>query len=187
MNPIRAISAPKRLVGRRHHAYSPVPMNDQQITRPMTTTGRGRPMWSDEATSALRRPDETPANATLTSARRRPVKESSWSRSPDNSALGTKPRAPERKTSGPKSDESRLETRITTGPSALPVRRAATSNPSMSGSCTSSSTTSGWSRPASVSADAPSAASPTTSKPSASRRTRAVARNDGWSSTIRTR
>ena len=29
--------------------------------------------------------------------------------------MGTKPRAPERVTSGPKSDESRLETRITTG------------------------------------------------------------------------
>ena len=68
-----------------------------------------------------------------------------------------------------------------------PVRRAATSKPSMSGSCTSSSTTSGRSRPASVIACAPSAASPTTSNPSASRSTRAEARNDGWSSTMRTR
>ena len=32
---------------------------------------------------------------------------SSWTRSPDSSALGTNPRAPERETSGPKSDESR--------------------------------------------------------------------------------
>ena len=50
----------------------------------------------------------------------------------------------------PLPDESRLDTRITTGPPALPVRRAATSKPSMSGSITSSSTTSGRSRPASV-------------------------------------
>ena len=40
-------------------------------------------------------------------------------RAPESSALGTKPRAPERATSGPKSDESRLETSTIAGPAAV--------------------------------------------------------------------
>src|SRR4051794_24988385 len=63
---------------------------------------------------------------------------------------------------------------------------SATWKPSVSGSCTSSRTRSGRSRHASMTAVAPSSASPTTSKPSASSRIRAVARNVPWSSTMRT-
>ena len=111
---------------------------------------------------------------------------SASTRSPESSALGTKPRAPERDTSGPKSDESRLETRITAGASGWAVIASATWKPSVSGSCTSSSTTSGRSRQVSVTAVAPSTASPMTVNPSASSRMRAVARNDGWSSTMST-
>ena len=44
---------------------------------------------------------------------------SSWMRAPESSALGTNPRAPERATSGPKSDESRLETSTMSGPLPL--------------------------------------------------------------------
>ena len=44
---------------------------------------------------------------------------SSWMRAPESSAFGTKPRAPERATSGPKSDESRLETSTIVGPVAV--------------------------------------------------------------------
>ena len=40
-------------------------------------------------------------------------------RAPESSALGTKPRAPERATSGPKSDESRLETSTIAGSGAV--------------------------------------------------------------------
>ena len=50
----------------------------------------------------------------------RPYGRSSWTLSPDSSALGTNPRAPERVTSGPKSEPSRLETRITVGALAAP-------------------------------------------------------------------
>src|SRR5690606_29027309 len=61
---------------------------------------------------------------------------------PDSSALGMNPRAPLALTSEPKSDESRLDVRITAGPLAgAPlagfVSREATSKPSMSGRFTS--------------------------------------------------
>src|SRR5436305_11950881 len=105
----------------------------------------------------------------------------------ESSAFGTKPRAPLRSTSPENSVASRLEVRTTAGDAPFhEVSRAATSNPSMPGSCTSSSTTSGWSRAASSSAVSPSSASPTTSNPSASSSARAVTRKLGWSSTMRT-
>ena len=78
---------------------------------------------------------------------------------------------------------TRLETRTTCGLAG--PRRSRTAKPSMSGSCTSSSTTSGWSRSIAWSASAPSSASPTTAKPSSSRSTRAQRRKLGWSSTMR--
>ena len=65
-------------------------------------------------------------------------------RAPESSALGTNPRAPERATSGPKSDESRLDTSTMSGPLPL-VSRPATSKPSMSGSWTSRRTR--WAEP----------------------------------------
>ncbi len=64
--------------------------------------------------------------------------------------------------------------------------RAATSKPSMSGSCTSRSTSWGLRRQVSSTALAPSTASPMTLNPSDSSSTRALARKDGWSSTMRT-
>ena len=67
-------------------------------------------------------------------------------------------------------DESRLEVSTTAGSEAFAaVSRRATSKPSVSGSCTSRSTTCGWSWPAASTAEAPSWASPTTWKPSDSR------------------
>src|SRR4051812_42258408 len=105
---------------------------------------------------------------------------------PDSSALGMKPTAPLRPTSGPKSEPSRLETSTTVGPPLRPVSRDATSNPSRSGRWTSSSTSCGSSSAAASRADAPSTASPTTSKPSASRSALACVRKPEWSSTIKT-
>src|SRR5262249_29992571 len=77
------------------------------------------------------------------------------SAAPDGWALGMKPRAPLRSTSGPKSATSRLETSTTAGDRPLAISRFETSKPSVSGSCTSSSTTSGRSSRARPSADAP--------------------------------
>src|SRR2546429_9913392 len=51
---------------------------------------------------------------------------------PDSSAFGMKPRAPLRSTSGPKSEPSRLETRMTAGPPPPFVRRAGASKPARS-------------------------------------------------------
>ena len=79
----------------------------------------------------------------------------------------------------------RLDVNTTAAGFPLVARVAATSNPSMSGSMTSRSTTSGRSERAASIAEAPSAASPTTSNPSLSSSTRAVLRNVGWSSTTR--
>ena len=96
------------------------------------------------------------------------------------------PRAPESATRVPKSDFSRDDASTIAAGDAASRRREATSNPVMSGSPTSSRTMSGWSRSTSATADAPSVAVPTTTSPSASSASRAIARNDGWSSTIRT-
>src|SRR5215218_2677807 len=63
---------------------------------------------------------------------------------------------------------------------------AHTWKPSVSGSWTSRRTTSGRRRQHCEMADAPSSASPTTSNPSDSSTMRALARKDGWSSTMRT-
>ena len=41
VKPTAVISAPKRLAGRRHHAYRPVPTNDHEMTRPMTIPAPG--------------------------------------------------------------------------------------------------------------------------------------------------
>src|SRR5207253_2778800 len=105
---------------------------------------------------------------------------------PDSSSLATKPRAPDCSTSEPKSASSRLDVRTTCARMPLRERRLATSNPSMSGSWMSRSTTSGCRRSTAATAETPSAASPTTWKPSSSRSVRAVARKLGWSSTMRT-
>ncbi len=63
---------------------------------------------------------------------------------------------------------------------------SATAKPSVSGSRTSRSTSSGRSERDAATADAPSAASPTTVKPSASSSRRARRRKPAWSSTIST-
>src|SRR5262249_19164438 len=84
---------------------------------------------------------------------------SATSAAPESSALGTNPRAPLRSTSAPNSDTSRLDVSTTAGELPFEVSRAATSKPSMSGSCTSSKTTSGRSRRTASIAPAPSSAS----------------------------
>src|SRR5829696_3363293 len=78
----------------------------------------------------------------------------------------------------------RLEIKTIAGPYAR--IRSATPKPSRSGSCTSSSTTSGRSRLTASIAEAPSAASPTTSNPPAWSSAWAADRNPAWSSTMRT-
>ena len=106
--------------------------------------------------------------------------------SPERRDLSMSPRAPESATSVPKSDSSRLEASTIAAEDAASRRREATSKPVMSGKPTSSRTMSGRSRSASTTPDSPSVAVPTTTNPSASSASRAVARNDGWSSTINT-
>src|SRR3954465_4409677 len=96
------------------------------------------------------------------------------------------PRAPERWTSGPKSELSREDVSTTAGAPSTLVIRAATSKPSRSGRLTSSRTRSGCSSPAAAIAVRPSGASPITSNPSLSNRRRAVDRKVGGSSTMRT-
>ena len=95
-----------------------------------------------------------------------------------------KPRARLRSSRAPKSVASRLDVRTTRVAAPLSAIRSATSNPSVSGNKTSSSTTWGRSASTAASADAPSPASPTTSKPPASSRRRAKPRKRAWSSTI---
>src|SRR6476646_6301681 len=89
-------------------------------------------------------------------------------------------------TSDPYSAAMWLEVRTTTERTPRAANRSATSKPSRSGSPTSSRTTSGCRSWAAAIAPWPSAASPTTLTPSASSIRRALARNDGWSSTINT-
>ena len=116
--PVQVISAPKRFAGRRHQAYRPVPIH----AAPMPSADERRQpavvdvIGAESTTPAPSSPTRRAASASIASARVSVLKaSSSWTRSPESSALGTKPRAPERETSGPKSDESRLETRITAG------------------------------------------------------------------------
>src|SRR5262249_49192355 len=73
----------------------------------------------------------------------------------DNSALWMKPRADVRCNRCPNSAASRLEVSTTTGSSPLPANRSATTNPSMSGSITSSSTSPGRNRSTAASAELP--------------------------------
>src|SRR5215216_7375006 len=76
VKPTAVISAPKRLLGRRHQANKPVPMNDHVIRSPIAMPSPAISVWSDDATSALAAAlATTPANATLHSARRSPFKE----------------------------------------------------------------------------------------------------------------
>ena len=107
------ISAPKRLsagatrrTGRRRRTTRDEQTDDDAAPA-------GRVVGGDDSASRAA-PATTAANATPQRAAEAGHR-SSCSRSPDSSALGTKPRAPERVTSGPKSDESRLETRISVG------------------------------------------------------------------------
>src|SRR5262249_9080197 len=100
-------------------------------------------------------------------------------RLPDNPPLGDNPRAPASAARGPQSLASGLDVSTIAGGSASRVSSAAIANPSMSGSCTSSSTTSGRSWRAATSADAPSTASPTIVYPSDWSSARAMARKLG--------
>jgi hypothetical protein len=63
-----------------------------------------------------------------------PYSNTALSAAPESSAFGMNPLAPLCATSGPKSDPSRLEQRTTLIVAPFWVRRAATSNPSKSGS-----------------------------------------------------
>ena len=97
VKPTAVISAPKRLLGRRHQAYRPVPMNDAVITRPTAIAAPGCGTWSEASTSALRRAPRRRRrrSATLEQRAAEARHRSACSLSPDSSALGTKPRAPE--------------------------------------------------------------------------------------------
>src|SRR4051812_33965116 len=62
--PTAVISAPVRLAGRRHHANSPVPMNDQPTTRSTTATRPRSSSWLESSVSARQAsPSATPATA----------------------------------------------------------------------------------------------------------------------------
>src|ERR671920_850362 len=106
---------------------------------------------------------------------------SASSAAPESSPFGMNPRTSQRSRTGPRSARSRLDVRTIAGPPSEPfaVSLEATSMPSMPGSWTSRSTTSGWSLRTASSADSPSSASPITSKPSASSSMRAPARKLG--------
>src|SRR5689334_10572998 len=104
--------------------------------------------------------------------------------SPERSLLATKPNAPLAAIRLPYSRASRLETSTMLRPPSTASSRAATSNPSTSGSWMSSRTSSGSSASTSASAVVPVSASPTTSKPSSVSSARAQRRKLGWSSTI---
>src|SRR5262245_14662351 len=105
-------------------------------------------------------------------------------RSAEISSFGTKPRAPLSRSSGPKSDSSRVDVSTIAGLRPPAEICAATSMPSMSGSWTSRSTMSGSSSRETESAPRPSEASPRTSNPSDSSSLRAIPRKRGSSSTI---
>ena len=188
--PVQVISAPTRFVGRRAagvEAGADPGRADAEADRDrQAAVGRRGRSASDDgrAEQPEQRGPRAPAAPARGSVR---FKRAAPGRARPRARPSGRSRARRSgETSGPKSDESRLETRITAGESGWPVMRAATSKPSMSGSWTSSSTSWGFRRQVSSTALAPSTASPMTLNPSDSRSTRALARKDGWSSTIRT-
>src|SRR3954447_11286465 len=70
--PTAAMSRPKRLSGRRHHANRPVPTNDQPTKRKIAASRPLGLLWSDARKSAsATMPAATPSSATSPSARRR--------------------------------------------------------------------------------------------------------------------
>jgi hypothetical protein len=72
--PTAVISTPKRLSGRRHHAYSPTPIHDQPRNSPSAALNAFESTWLEERTIArATSPTTTPSIATSPSARRRPV------------------------------------------------------------------------------------------------------------------
>ena len=127
--PTAVISTPKRLSG-------PPPPGEQAGAdeRPAeeqpehgghaARRRRGRTRARSRGRRARRR---CPRSRRAPSARRSPVTgpSSSCTRSPESSALGTNPHAPDVVTSGPKSEPSRLEVMITVGCSAYAVIRCA--------------------------------------------------------------
>jgi hypothetical protein len=69
--PTATISAPVRFPGRRHHANSPVPMNDQPTNNPTAAATPRSSVWSLSSTSARNaNPAASPAPASATSASR---------------------------------------------------------------------------------------------------------------------
>ena len=116
--PTAAIRSPKRLSGRRHQANSPVPMNDQPTKRNVTDSTAVGLSWSEASPSASAdRPTTTPSSATSPSARRRPIMgpEQLLHALAGELGLRHEPARARVCTSGPKSEESRLEVRITFG------------------------------------------------------------------------
>jgi hypothetical protein len=65
--------APVRLAGRRHHANSPVPTNDQPTSRSTTATSPRSSSWLESSTKPRQvSPKTKPASASAISARLRP-------------------------------------------------------------------------------------------------------------------
>ena len=169
--PVQVISAPTRL--RRAARPGEEAGADPRRRRSPSRNATVRPRWS--TWSDARDHGRAPSSPTEEGRERqhrqrageRAQTSSSWTRSPESSAFGTNPRAPERLTRAGRSPRSRGSRRGSrpANPGG-PVMRAATSKPSMSGSCTSSSTSWGLRRQVSATALAPSTASPMTLNPS---------------------
>jgi hypothetical protein len=71
--PTAVIRAPVRLDGRRHHANSPVPTNDQPTSRSTAATSPRSSSWLESSTNPRQaRPKTKPASASAISARLRP-------------------------------------------------------------------------------------------------------------------
>src|SRR3954469_11201457 len=67
--PTPVISAPVRLAGRRHHANSPVPMNDQPTSSSTTATRARSSSWLESSVSARQAsPNARPAAASASRA-----------------------------------------------------------------------------------------------------------------------
>ena len=137
VKPTSTIRGPVRFSGRLPQATRPLAMNDHPtaaVSARVRAFSRGvvarrGERQSDPADDERGRPEREPEPLGAGHRSRAAM------RATESSAFGTKPRAPLSATSVPKSQRSRLDVSTTAGP--LPFRaesRAATSNPSISGS-----------------------------------------------------
>ena len=123
--------------GRRHQAKRPVAMNDQPISG-VNTDAAGLDLVDvvavDDDEEAERARDQARQPEADQRGRSDLIQPAPRSPSRDSLSLGTKPRAPLRRSARPSRDQSRLEVSTTAGRRSA-VIRSATSKPSRSGSC----------------------------------------------------